>query len=425
MIEVGQLLKRGGYRIKVLNTINFSKSMRYNPFAYLHSEKDILKLVNTIIANTKGDGEKSAEDFWVKSERLFYTALIGYIWYEAPENEKNFTTLLEMINASEAREDDAEFQSPVDEMFARLAEKEPEHFAVRQYQKFLLSAGKTRSSILISCGARLAPFDIREVRELMETDEMELDTLGDRKTALFLIMSDTDTTFNFILAMLQSQLINLLCDRADDVYGGRLPVHVRLILDEFANIGQIPNFDKLIATIRSREISASIILQSQSQLKSIYKDAADIISDNCDCTLFLSGRGKNAKEISDALGKETIDSYNTSENRGSQTSHGLNYQKLGKELMSQDEIAVMDGGKCILQVRGVRPFFSEKYDITRHPQYKYLSDADKKNAFDVDGYLAAMRRRQRQVVTQEEVFDFYEIDLSDEEETGESDAAEE
>ena len=425
MIEVGQLLKRGGYRIKVLNTINFSKSMRYNPFAYLHSEKDILKLVNTIIANTKGDGEKSAEDFWVKSERLFYTALIGYIWYEAPENEKNFTTLLEMINASEAREDDAEFQSPVDEMFARLAEKEPEHFAVRQYQKFLLSAGKTRSSILISCGARLAPFDIREVRELMETDEMELDTLGDRKTALFLIMSDTDTTFNFILAMLQSQLINLLCDRADDVYGGRLPVHVRLILDEFANIGQIPNFDKLIATIRSREISASIILQSQSQLKSIYKDAADIISDNCDCTLFLSGRGKNAKEISDALGRETIDSYNTSENRGSQTSHGLNYQKLGKELMSQDEIAVMDGGKCILQVRGVRPFFSEKYDITRHPQYKYLSDADKKNAFDVDGYLAAMRRRQRQVVTQEEVFDFYEIDLSDEEETGEPDAAEE
>ena len=424
MIEVGQLLKRGGYRIKVLNTINFSKSMRYNPFAYLHSEKDILKLVNTIIANTKGDGEKSAEDFWVKSERLFYTALIGYIWYEAPENEKNFTTLLEMINASEAREDDAEFQSPVDEMFARLAEKEPEHFAVRQYQKFLLSAGKTRSSILISCGARLAPFDIREVRELMETDEMELDTLGDRKTALFLIMSDTDTTFNFILAMLQSQLINLLCDRADDVYGGRLPVHVRLILDEFANIGQIPNFDKLIATIRSREISASIILQSQSQLKSIYKDAADIISDNCDCTLFLSGRGKNAKEISDALGRETIDSYNTSENRGSQTSHGLNYQKLGKELMSQDEIAVMDGGKCILQVRGVRPFFSEKYDITRHPQYKYLSDADKKNAFDVDGYLAAMRRRQRQVVTQEEVFDFYEIDLSDEE-TGEAEAAEE
>ena len=332
MIEVGQLLKRGGYRIKVLNTINFSKSMRYNPFAYLHSEKDILKLVNTIIANTKGDGEKSAEDFWVKSERLFYTALIGYIWYEAPENEKNFTTLLEMINASEAREDDAEFQSPVDEMFARLAEKEPEHFAVRQYQKFLLSAGKTRSSILISCGARLAPFDIREVRELMETDEMELDTLGDRKTALFLIMSDTDTTFNFILAMLQSQLINLLCDRADDVYGGRLPVHVRLILDEFANIGQIPNFDKLIATIRSREISASIILQSQSQLKSIYKDAADIISDNCDCTLFLSGRGKNAKEISDALGRETIDSYNTSENRGSQTSHGLNYQKLGKDM---------------------------------------------------------------------------------------------
>ena len=389
--EVGQLLVRCGYRVKVLNTINFSKSMRYNPFRYIHSEKDILKLVNTLICNTKGEGEKSAEDFWIKSERLLYSALIGYIWYEAPDDEMNFTTLLEMINASEAREDDPEFQSPVDQMFERLEEKDPEHFAVRQYRKFLLSAGKTRSSILISCGARLAPFDIREVRELMEDDELELDTIGDKKTALFLIMSDTDTTFNFILAMVQSQLINLLCDRADDKYGGRLPVHVRLILDEFANIGQIPNFDKLIATIRSREISASIILQSQSQLKAIYKDAAEIISDNCDCTLFLSGRGKNAKEIAEVLGKETIDSYNQSENRGAQTSHGLNYQKLGKELMSQDEIATMDGGKCILQVRGVRPFFSEKYDITRHPRYQYLSDADKKNTFDVDSYPLVKR----------------------------------
>lgn len=408
------MLQRAGYQIKVLNTINFSKSMCYNPFAYLHSEKDVLKLVNTIISNTKGEGEKSAEDFWVKAERLFYCALIAYIWQEAPESEKNFTTLLEMINASEAREDDPEFQSPVDLLFAQLEERDPEHFAVKQYKKFLLSAGKTRSSILISCGARLAPFDIKEVRALMETDETELDTIGDRKTALFLIMSDTDTTFNFILAMLQSQLINLLCDRADDVYGGRLPVHVRLILDEFANIGQIPNFDKLIATIRSREISASVILQSQSQLKAIYKDAAEIITDNCDCTLFLSGRGKNAKEIADALGKETIDSFNQSENRGSQISHGLNYQKLGKELMTQDEIAVMDGGKCILQVRGVRPFFSDKYDITKHPRYKYLSDADPQNKFDVDRFLASMRRRQQRVVSQEELFDLYEIDLSDE-----------
>ena len=412
--EVGQLLVRCGYRVKVLNTINFSKSMRYNPFRYIHSEKDILKLVNTLICNTKGEGEKSAEDFWIKSERLLYSALIGYIWYEAPDDEMNFTTLLEMINASEAREDDPEFQSPVDQMFERLEEKDPEHFAVRQYRKFLLSAGKTRSSILISCGARLAPFDIREVRELMEDDELELDTIGDKKTALFLIMSDTDTTFNFILAMVQSQLINLLCDRADDKYGGRLPVHVRLILDEFANIGQIPNFDKLIATIRSREISASIILQSQSQLKAIYKDAAEIISDNCDCTLFLSGRGKNAKEIAEVLGRETIDSYNQSENRGAQTSHGLNYQKLGKELMSQDEIATMDGGKCILQVRGVRPFFSEKYDITRHPRYQYLSDADKKNTFDVDSYLSSLRRKRRRVITEDEPFDLYDIELSEE-----------
>ena len=414
VLETGQMFQRAGYRVKILNTINFSKSMKYNPFVYIHSEKDVLKLVNTLIANTKGEGEKSAEDFWVKSERLFYTALIGYIWYEAPAEEMNFTTLLEMINASEAREDDPDFQSPVDLMFERLEQKDPDHFAVRQYKKFLLSAGKTRSSILISCGARLAPFDIREVRELMEDDEMELDTIGDEKTVLFLIMSDTDTTFNFILAMLQSQLINLLCDRADDKYGGRLPVHVRLILDEFANIGQIPNFDKLIATIRSREISASIILQSQSQLKAIYKDAAEIISDNCDSVLFLSGRGKNAKEISDALGKETIDSFNTSENRGSQTSHGLNYQKLGKALMSEDEIAIMDGGRCILQLRGVRPFFSEKFDITKHPHYKYLADADKKNTFAVDRFLSTLRRKRQQVVAQDEPFDLYEIDLSDE-----------
>ena len=414
ILETGKMLQRYKYRIKVLNTINFKKSMKYNPFAYLRSEKDILKLVNTIIANTKGDGEKSGEDFWVKAEKLYYTALIGYIWYEAPEDEKNFTTLLEMINASEAREDDPEFQSPVDLMFERLEEKDPEHFAVKQYKKYKLAAGKTAKSILISCGARLAPFDIKELRELMETDEMELDTIGDRKTALFVIISDTDDTFNFVVSILYTQLFNLLCDKADDEYGGRLPVHVRCLLDEFANIGQIPKFEKLIATIRSREISASIILQSQSQLKAIYKDAAEIISDNCDSVLFLSGRGKNAKEISDALGKETIDSFNTSENRGSQTSHGLNYQKLGKALMSEDEIAIMDGGKCILQLRGVRPFFSEKFDITKHPHYKYLADADKKNTFDVDRFLSTLRRKRQQVVAQDESFDLYEIDLSDE-----------
>ena len=414
--EVGQLLQRAKYRIKVLNTINFSKSMHYNPFAYLRSEKDILKLVNTIIVNTKGEGAQSAEDFWVKSERLFYSALIGYIFYEAPEEEKNFTTMLDMINASEAKEDDSEFQSPVDLMFARLEEKDPEHFAVRQYKKFLLSAGKTRASILVSCGARLAPFDIRELRELMEYDEMELDTLGDRKTALFLIMSDTDSTFNFVIAILQAQLFNLLCDKADDVYGGRLPVHVRCILDEFANIGQIPQFDKLIATIRSREISASIILQSQSQLKAIYRDNADTIVGNCDTMLFLGGKEKTTlKEISEILGKETIDSFNTSENRGKEISHGLNYQKLGKELMTQDEIATMDGGMCILQVRGIRPFFSKKYDITKHPNYKYLSDADKKNAFDVERYIRAQRKKKRTpaVVAPEEPFDLYDIDLSD------------
>ena len=410
LVECGKLLQRGGYRIKVLNTINFKKSMKYNPFAYIRSEKDILKLVNTLIANTKGDGEKAGEDFWVKSERLFYCALIGYIWYEAPEEEKNFTTLLEMINASEAREDDPEFQSPVDLMFERLEEKDPEHFAVRQYKKFLLSAGKTRSSILISCGARLAPFDIKELRDLMETDEMELDTIGDRKTALFVIISDTDDTFNFVVSILYTQLFNLLCDKADDEYGGRLPVHVRCLLDEFANIGQIPKFEKLIATIRSREISASIILQSQSQLKAIYKDNADTIVGNCDTTLFLGGKEKTTlKEMSEILGKETIDSFNTSENRGREVSHGLNYQKLGKQLMTEDEIAVMDGGKCILQLRGVRPFFSDKYDITKHPNYKYLSDYDKKNTFDMEKHL----RRRPALVKPDEVFDYYEISESD------------
>ena len=411
LLECGKLLQqKGGYRIKVLNTINFKKSMKYNPFAYLRSEKDILKLVNTIIANTKGDGEKSGEDFWVKAEKLYYTALIGYIWYEAPDEEKNFTTLLEMINASEAREDDEDFKNPVDLMFERLEEKDPEHFAVKQYKKYKLAAGKTAKSILISCGARLAPFDIRELRELMETDEMELDTLGDRKTALFVIISDTDDTFNFVVSILYTQLFNLLCDKADDVYGGRLPVHVRCLLDEFANIGQIPKFEKLIATIRSREISASIILQSQSQLKAIYKDNADTIVGNCDTTLFLGGKEKTTlKEISEILGKETIDSFNTSETRGRELSHGLNYQKLGKELMTQDEIAVMDGGKCILQLRGVRPFFSDKYDITKHPKYKYLSDADPKNAFDMEKHI----KRRPAIVKPDEVFDYYEIDVQE------------
>ena len=410
LVECGKMLEKNGYVIKSLNTINFRKSMHYNPFAYLRSEKDILKLVNTIIVNTKGDGDKSGEDFWVKAEKLYYTALIGYIWYEAPEHEKNFTTLLEMINASEAREDDETFKNPVDLMFDELEARDPEHFAVKQYRKYKLAAGKTAKSILISCGARLAPFDIEELRELMSYDELELDTLGDRKTALFLIMSDTDDTFNFVIAILQSQLFNLLCDKADDEYNGKLPVHVRFLLDEFANIGQIPRFDKLIATIRSREMSASIILQSQSQLKAIYKDAAEIILDNADSTLFLGGRGKNAKDISENLGRETIDSFNTSENRGTQVSHGLTYQKLGKELMTQDEIAVMDGGKCILQLRGVRPFLSDKYDITKHPNYKYLSDFDKKNAFDVERYMSTRPA----IVKPDEAFDIYEIDLSDE-----------
>ena len=410
LIECGKLLQRGGYQIKVLNTINFKKSMKYNPFAYLRSEKDILKLVNTIIANTKGDGEKSGEDFWVKAEKLYYTALIGYIWYEAPDDEKNFTTLLEMINASEAREDDEDFQNPVDLMFERLEEKDPEHFAVKQYRKYKLAAGKTAKSILISCGARLAPFDIKELRELMETDEMQLDTIGDRKTALFVIISDTDDTFNFVVSILYTQLFNLLCDKADDEYGGRLPVHVRCLLDEFANIGQIPKFEKLIATIRSREISASIILQSQSQLKAIYKDNADTIVGNCDTTLFLGGKEKTTlKEISEILGKETIDSFNTSETRGRELSHGLNYQKLGKQLMTEDEIAVMDGGKCILQLRGVRPFFSDKFDITKHPKYKYLSDADPKNAFDMEKHL----KRRPAIVKPDEVFDYYELDAAD------------
>ena len=398
------------YRIKVLNTINFSKSMKYNPLAYVRSEKDILKLVNVIIANTKGDGEKSSEDFWVKAERLLYCALIGYIWYEAEPEERNFITLLDLLNACEAREDDETYKSPVDILFDDLAKKQPEHFAVKQYVKFKMAAGKTLKSILVSCGARLAPFDIKELRDIMTEDELELDTMGDRKTALFLIMSDTDTTFNFVIAMLQSQLFNLLCDKADDFYNGRLPIHVRLILDEFANIGQIPNFDKLIATIRSREISASIILQSQSQLKTIYKDAADTIVGNCDSTLFLGGKEKGTlKEISELLGKETIDSLSQSENRGAQTSHGLSYQKLGKELMTQDEIAVMDGGKCILQLRGVRPFFSDKFDITKHPRYQYLSDADKRNVFDVERYM----KRKPAIVKPDEPFDMYELNASD------------
>ena len=410
LIECGKLLQRAGYRIKVLNTINFRKSMHYNPFVYIRSEKDVLKVVNTLIVNTKGEGEKSAEDFWVKAERLLYCALIGYIWYEAPAEEMSFTTLLELINASEAREDDEEYQSPVDLLFADLEERSPDHFAVKQYKKYKLAAGKTAKSILISCGARLAPFDIEELRELMSYDELELDTLGDRKTALFLIMSDTDDTFNFVIAILQSQLFNLLCDKADDEYNGKLPIHVRFLLDEFANIGQIPNFDKLIATIRSREISASIILQSQSQLKTIYKDAADTIVGNCDTTLFLGGKEKSTlKEISELLGKETIDSFNQSENRGSQVSHGLNYQKLGKELMTQDEIAVMDGGKCILQLRGVRPFFSDKFDITKHPRYKYLADADKKNTFDIERYM----KRRPAIVKPDEPFDLYKLKATD------------
>ena len=388
VIECGKMLEDNGYEIKILNTINFKKSMKYNPFAYLRSEKDILKLVQTIIANTKGEGEKAGEDFWVKAEKLYYTALIGYIFYEAPREEKNFATLLDMIDASEVREDDETYMNPIDRLFEALEKKEPTHFAVKQYKKYKLAAGKTAKSILISCGARLAPFDIQELRDLMKEDELELDTLGDRKTALFVIISDTDDTFNFVVSIMYSQLFNLLCDKADDEYGGRLPVHVRCLLDEFANIGLIPKFEKLIATIRSREISASIILQAQSQLKAIYKDNADTIVGNCDSTLFLGGKEKTTlKELSETLGKETIDLYNTSETRSNANSYGLNYQKTGKELMSQDEITVMDGSKCIFQLRGVRPFLSDKFDITKHKNYKLLEDYDKKIVFDIESYM--------------------------------------
>ena len=411
LIETGKMLVDGGYKIKVLNTINFNKSMHYNPFHYIRNERDILKLVNTIIANTKGEGDKSGEDFWVKAERLYYCALIGFIWYEAPPEEQNFSTLLEFINASEAREDDEEFKNGVDLLFEELEAEEPNHFAVRQYKKYKLAAGKTAKSILISCGARLAPFDIQELRELMSYDEMELDMLGDQQTAMFVIISDTDDTFNFVVAIMYTQLFNLLCDKADDEHGGRLPYHVRLLLDEFANIGQIPKFDKLIATIRSREISASIILQSQSQLKSIYKDAAETIIGNCDTTLFLGGKESSTlKEISETLGKETIDLFNTSDTRGQSRSYGLNYQKTGKELMSKDELAVMDGGKCILQLRGVRPFLSRKFDITQHKRYKELSDFNKKNAFDVEGY---MRCRLRMKADDEVEIYEYEVSESD------------
>jgi type IV secretion system protein VirD4 len=392
LLEVGKMLQKNGYRIKVLNTINFAKSCHYNPFAYIRSEKDILKLVNTIIVNTKGEGAQATEDFWVKAEKLYYTALISYIWYEAPEEEQNFSMLIDLVDASEAREDDEEFKNAVDLLFEDLEAEDPNHFAVRQYKKYKLAAGKTAKSILISCGARLAPFDIRELRDLTAYDELELDTLGEQKTAMFVIISDTDATFNFLVSIMYTQLFNLLCDKADDEYGGRLPIHVRCLLDEFANIGQIPNFEKLIATIRSREISASIILQSKSQLKAIYKDNADTIEGNCDTTLFLGGKEKTTlKEMAEILGKETIDLYNTSDTRGTSQSYGLNYQKTGKELMSQDEIAVMDGGKCIMQLRGVRPFFSDKFDITKHKQYHLLSDYDKKNTFDIEKYLKSIK----------------------------------
>ena len=411
LVECGKMLKKGGYKIKVLNTINFAKSMHYNPFAYLRSEKDILKLVNTIIVNTKGEGQQSGEDFWVKAEKLYYTALIAYIWYEAPEEEQNFAMLIDMIDASEAREDDENFKNAVDLLFDELEEKDPNHFAVRQYKKYKLAAGKTAKSILISCGARLAPFDIKELRDLMEYDDLELDTLGEKKTALFVIISDTDATFNFVVSIMYSQLFNLLCDKADDVYNGRLPVHVRMLLDEFANIGQIPQFEKLIATIRSREISASIILQSKSQLKAIYKDNADTIEGNCDTTLFLGGKEKTTlKELAEVLGKETIDLYNTSDTRGTSQSYGLNYQKTGKELMSQDEIAVMDGGKCIMQLRGVRPFFSDKFDITKHDRYRELSDYDQKNTFDIEGYVKHLQHMKVTPDTEvDEAFDCGEV----------------
>lgn len=410
VVECGKMLVDNGYDLKVLNTINFRKSMHYNPFMYIRSEKDILKLVNTIIANTKGEGEKSTEDFWVKAERLLYCALIGYIYYEAPEEEQNFSTLLEFINASEAREDDEEFKNAVDELFEELEAEDPNHFAVRQYKKYKLAAGKTAKSILISCGARLAPFDIQELRDLTAYDELELDMMGDRRTAMFVIISDTDDTFNFLVSIMYTQLFNLLCDKADDEHGGRLPYHVRILADEFANIGQIPKFDKLIATIRSREISASIILQSQSQLKTIYKDAAETIIGNCDTVLFLGGKESTTlKEISETLGKETIDLYNTSDTRGQSRSYGLNYQKTGKDLMSRDELAVMDGNKCILQLRGVRPFLSDKFDITKHKRYKELADYDEKNAFDVEKYVS-----HELLMPATEEFIEYEVEVTEE-----------
>ena len=409
VVECGKMLRRFGYRIKIFNTINFKKSMHYNPFAYIHSEKDILKLVTCLISNTKGDG-KTGDEFWQKAETLLYCALIGYIHYEAPVEEQNFATLIEMLNSMEVREDDEEFENAVDLMFKELAKEKPDHFAVRQYAKYRLAAGKTLKSILVSCGARLAPFDIEELREVTAYDELELDTLGDRKTALFLIMSDTDASFNFLISMIYSQLFNLLCEKADDVYGGRLPVHVRCLIDEAANIGQIPQLEKLVATIRSREISACLILQAQSQLKALYKDNADTIIGNMDSRLFLGGSEPTTlKELSTALGKETIDTFNTGESRGRETSHSLNYQKLGKELASVDELAVLDGGKCILQVRGVRPFLSEKYDITKHPNYKYLSDADRRNTFDIEKFLSTKLK-----VKPEETYDSYEVAVTEE-----------
>ena len=405
--ECGKMLLRFGYRLKIMNTINFKKSMHYNPFAYIHSEKDILKLVTVLIANTKGDG-KAGDDFWVKAETLLYTALIGYIHYEAPVEEQNFSTLIEFINAMEVREDDEEFKNPVDLMFDALEKEKPNHFAVRQYKKYKLAAGKTAKSILISCGARLAPFDIQELRDLTAYDELELDTLGDQKSALFIIMSDTDDTFNFLISMCYTQLFNLLCEKADDVYGGRLPVHVRCLIDEAANIGQIPRLEKLVATIRSREVSCCLVLQAQSQLKALYKDNADTIIGNMDTSIFLGGKEPTTlKELSTALGKETIDTFNTGESRGREVSHSLNYQKLGKDLMSQDELAVMDGGKCILQLRGVRPFLSNKYDIIKHPNYKYTSDYDKKNELDIERFLS-----HRLKLKLDDAFEVYPIDLS-------------